>query len=181
MRIGRQYPDGAQRRQALLGDIHALLLSQPLPANGQPGEIGHGRAADQAAAERFRQTQQGFQLRHGRQLDRGCNGIMAEQAILVCHANQPVRCDRRRGAAAGDEAEITRAGAGGNAGLITLPKALQRCQGAFAVFLQPIVARLQLLMLERWADRALLQPGQEILRQLAGVVEDLRKLREVLL
>ena len=31
---------------APLGNIHALLLAQPLPANGQPGEIGHGGAAD---------------------------------------------------------------------------------------------------------------------------------------
>lgn len=60
MRVGRQHPDGAERRQALLGDIHAVLLPQPLPANGQPGEIGHGGAADQAAAERFRQAQRSF-------------------------------------------------------------------------------------------------------------------------
>ena len=163
-----------------MGNIHALLLAQPLPANGQPGEIGHGGAADRAAAERFRQAQQGFQLRHGGQLDRRGDRIMAELAILVCHANQPVRRDRRRGATAGDEAEITRAGAGGNARLITLPKS-SSAAGAFTVFRQPIVTGLQLLLRERWADRSLLQPGQKIFRQLAGVVEDLRKLCKILL
>ena len=106
---------------------------------------------------------------------------MAELAILVCHANQPVCRDRRRRAPAGDEAKITRAGAGGNARLITLPKVIQRRQGAFAVFRQPIVTGLQLLLRERWADRALLQPGQKIFRQLAGVIEDLRKLCKILL
>ncbi|WP_213976709.1 hypothetical protein, partial [Serratia marcescens] len=60
--------------------------------------------------------------------------------------------------------------------MITLPKIIQRRQGAFAVFRQPIVTGLQLLLRERWADRALTQPGQKIFRQLAGVVGDLRKL-----
>lgn len=80
----------------------APLTRLPLNASGRPSR--------------------GFQLRHGGQLDRRGDRIMAELAILVCHANQPVRRDRRRGATAGDEAEITRAGAGGNARLITLPK-----------------------------------------------------------
>jgi hypothetical protein len=114
VRLGSdEHPNRRSADQAVVADVPADASQDGLAGGRQRGDVGHLRARDQPDAGLLGQPKQrpepvdrdGLDRRGRRRRDRA-------ERVLVPRAGEPVGRQRGRQRAAGDEAEVARAGRG---------------------------------------------------------------------
>ena len=120
--------------QSVLFDIPSHTTQHSVARGGEGGEVGLLPAGDQSHARVARQIEQleqpsAHHVFHHRRCGRGD----VDAAVLVPCAGHPVRRQRDREAAADDESEVARAGAGDQAALHASGQRVEDGGGIFAV------------------------------------------------
>ena len=172
--VPHDHRDLGRAEQAAGLDVPAGAREQRVARRGEAGQVRHGTAGGETDARRLRagKTEEIEKPAGGGPLDDGEGGRLDVHAgHLVPGRGQPVGGERRGQRAAGDEAEVTRAGRSGDAGIGVADQALDHRDRVLAVLRQRSVEGGERVDLDRRRDGTLGQVVDEVEREVGGAAQ----------
>lgn len=165
--------DGRRAGQAVLFDVPARSAQDAMTGGGERGEVRHLTARDEADAGRARQVEEFEEPFPGDVFDDRRGGRRrVDSRVLVPTARQPVGRERDGKAAADDEPEIARAGAGDEAAIGATHERVEDGGRIFALFRQRDVQRgNELIACRPWSDMTFREAAEKNGGVLASKVE----------